>query len=194
MSATNSLSFITTINWSFSGKLVFNTDFDPGGSIWVTGPDTIAFLVLTTASGVGSPNQQPVGTTEQPIYLPLEMAAPTQNIPFEYAAAMVSNWTNTALWLNLPFVCSDACIVSIAQWIAANIGSTNEILLEMGNEHWNLGAAVRDRVGMGNFAVRIWGITFPSGQSIYPHFTPSGSTASYLTTGTEVAEGNQGIY
>ncbi len=108
------------------------------------------------------------------------MAQPTStgSIPYEYAASLVSAFPNCVFWCNLPYTANDACLQAIAQKVAATIGPTNSVALELGNEHWN-------PVFTGTFLMEL-GTAFPSylptGTTLFPFTNTSGAAAGYTVT------------
>ncbi len=182
-----SFTVVQALPWTHAGVYpIASTTFNQGytsGYLWVTGPNTIVVQSGVGGSG-GSGTDTISGTVEIPIYLPLQMIASNQQEPYEYCAAMVANWSNTALHLCLPDACSDALVVSAAQRTAANIGPTNPIILELKDEHWNNG-----NVGEIIYEQQMAYLLrfYPSGTSLYPHYTPSGATAFFTTAGINTA-------
>lgn len=175
------LHIITAFDWTVSGNKSLNDDAFSEGTIWVTGPNTLVLQVSLSLGG-GTVCQSPVA--QVPIYLPFQMFAPQMCEPYEFCAATVANWTNTAFHITIPWVSSDACVTAIAQKVAANIGPTNPVLFEMGDEPWN--ALGGPEQGWENVLTRL-ALYLPNGTSLYPHFTPSGGVASYVTvSGTPI--------
>ncbi len=141
-SGTNTLDFAPIIPTTSVGN---SNVFDGYNSIaaiaYVTGEYTIAFsLSIGYLSGSNSTTPQYVNsTTEIPIVLPVQLYQPANPgcIPYQFAASVVSHFPNCAYWLNLPYPGSDALYQAIAEAVVPQLGPTNGVLLEMGNEHWN---------------------------------------------------------
>ena len=60
-------------------------------------------------------------------------------MPIELLAGVVSSFPGSTAWVNLPQIGDDSIYTTMAQKIAANIGASNDVVLEFGNEHWNFG-------------------------------------------------------
>ena len=177
------------IPWSVSGSTPFT--WTGIGAIYVpifvTGPYTIAAAVSVT-TGLGGTTLQTINSTSEiPVYIVTDFTGCAMTEPVEYAAAVVANWKNTILHLNIPWACSDATIIAYAQKVAANIGRTNPINIEMGNEHWNSGQDLEPQWESihGNLTQY-----FPIGTNLYPHYTPTRTVASYTTTGAALSDWN----
>ena len=182
----------STIAWSSSGvRPIANNTIGP---IWVTDPYTIATLMLTSGTG-GSASQTPTNiSSEIAVTVPWSLVAPAvQDLPYDFTAAQCANWTNTADHCNVPWASSDSTIAAIGTAKPQNLGPTNLLLMEMGNEHWNQGGA-----GLTEFiyesVMSVLPHYMPVGTSLYPHFTPTGSVASYVTTGTAFPQGPEGMF
>jgi hypothetical protein len=178
----------TAVPWSVSGIMAVS-NLTVFGSLWVTGPNSIV-VSSTVAAGSGTSFQTVNSTTQIPIYLPVTHLGCQMLAPVEYAASAVSNWPNTALHLNVPWVCSDACLAAFAQKVAAHIGPTNPIYIEMGNEHWNSGEDTEPiwegvQAGLMQY--------FPTGTAIYPHYNSTRQVVNYTTTGSALPN-NDYIY
>lgn len=193
-----SLSLVQAFNWHFTGVVGFNYNGTPGsfpiGPLWVTGPNSIVVLVGTGGTGgTGVQNDYIDGTAEIPIWLPFQVSAPNVSFPYEFLAAYVSNWLNTVLHLNLSFSFSNGYIQSVVHRIASNIGPTNEVHLEMGNEHWNAAADVQCEQVWENQQATL-AQYYPNGTQLYPHYTPSGSVQSFVANGSAISNGHDGSY
>ena len=141
------------VNVSGSTSLIVTGRW-PGSSynihVFVTGPYTLA--AAWSVQGGSSPTQagpQTVASTAEislistayPNGWSLGVSVPSGAglVPYEYSAAMVSQLPGCGLWINIPFPASDGVVTSIAQRVIANIGATNPVYLELGNEVWNGG-------------------------------------------------------
>jgi Bacterial Ig-like domain len=167
-----------------------------GTQVFVTGPNTLAVQgQIFCFSFV--PNQFVASTTEIPVYVLVQINQPANNgtIPYEFAARQVSAFPNCELWLNLSDIGSDAYYQSVAQRVVANLGPTNNIRLELGNEHWNKAGAFWE----------FWRLAFltkltaylPTGTVLWPFTDTSGASSGYTVTngipigGTSTTFGNQ---
>ncbi len=182
-----SLTVHTSIPWSISGLAPMYGSDSGGiginginGAIWVTGPNTVA-VYCQAANGLSGTTLQTVNSTsEVPCYLLVSFPGTQMQTPVEYAASAVSNWKNTILHLNIPWASSDATVASYAQRVAAHIGPTNPINIEMGNEHWNYGQNLEPLWEEVHANLMQY---FPVGTNLYPHYTPTRSVVSYTATG-----------
>ena len=176
-----SLTATAAFNWSTTGLDAFTFTV---GTMWVTGPTTVAaYVFITGAPGTGS-FQTPVIPTlggEQPIFLEYLLAAPTMYLPFEYVATLCKQ-LGSVFHLNLPYAASDAVIAQIATIVWQNYAANTDILLEQGNEHWNNAGGAQNE---GRFETQLayMATFYPNGTSLYPHYTPAGGTSSYITNG-----------
>ena len=117
----------------------YGAEFEGGNLIcYVTGKYTIA-LVIDTASTYTVARNYVNSTTEIPIFMTASVYQPAnmQCIPYQFAASMVSTWPNCDLHLNLSLNGSDGYYQTVAQDVVPHMGTSNNIILEMGNEHFN---------------------------------------------------------
>jgi hypothetical protein len=185
------LTATVTFNWSSSGVHAL-TSGQPIGSIWVTGPNTIAVIFPTgDGSGTGTSLQTLANTTEIAIHLPYFNATPISSLSYELSATFVGYWPNTAWHLNLPWSCSDAVMVKLGQ-IAATYCPNNTVLIELGNEPWNTaGAGIYQNIY--EQVLSVMPAYLPSGTSLYPHFNAAGGSTSYVTNGAAIPQGWSGV-
>jgi hypothetical protein len=200
-SATVALTTTQTLTWNISGTSQF-ANSNPGfvsGIFFTTGPNTVVVQYVTGAAQGGS-NQFPVlaagdttpATTEIPIFVKYVLNAPINNLPYEYVFSDVASYPDCTCHLNLPILCSDATIQHIAQ-LAFQYNPKGKYILERGNEHWNtptagaFEAAIEDVVANAT-------LYYTTGTELFPHLTPTGSTASYVTTGSTMIGGTDGAY
>jgi hypothetical protein len=164
--------------------------------VFVTGPDTMA--VQADVGLFTEQTQQFVAsTTEIPIYLFLQLLQPSNQgtIPYEFAAAMVSEFPNCDLWLNLSYVGSDAYFQAVAQRVASQLGPTNNVILELGNEHWNTGGPFLQFPVL-TFLTKATAYP-PTGTLLWPFTNTAGQSSGYTVTngiplgGTSTTTGNQ---
>jgi hypothetical protein len=117
-------------------------------SIFVTGPYSIAIVFYTggTASTTPLPNGPQFFSGSEELSLvsagfPYGWAAAvvygTWTLPYEYTAAVANQLGSSALWVNFPYLATDALVSSIATRMAAQIGPNNTIYLQYNNENWN---------------------------------------------------------
>ena len=130
-------------------------------------------------------NTGPTGTSLQTISASTEIPVPMTGyltvpsgglqLPFEYAASFVSRFPGSALWLNLSNIGSDDYVTTVASKVIANIGPTNDIILEHGNEHWNYADAFFEfgqELQESNFAAYM-----PTGTRLFGYYpTTNGAT------------------
>jgi hypothetical protein len=192
-SATISMQATTVITWNTAGTKQFTSAVEV---FWVTGPDTVVAIVnFFTASGgdtqfpVAAVGDTTPATAEIPIFLKYEVFAPKLVYPYEYVFSECATF-RCPCHLNFPILCSDATIQKVAQ-LAFQYNPNGMYFCERGNEHWN--SANSQEINIEN-AIANGVLYYPSGTSLLPHFTPSGTTESYTTTGHGMVGGQNGAY
>jgi hypothetical protein len=104
-------------------------------SIFVTGPYTIVFGIFAGGGTNSTITQTINSTTELAVDWYLYVSSPNQTYLLTYeAAAAACARIGCGYWLNLPHHASDATIQAIAARVAAQIGSTVPVVVELGNE------------------------------------------------------------
>jgi hypothetical protein len=119
----------------------------PGGAIsaynnyqiWITGPYTIVIAIDSSPAGTGG-IQRVNSSAELAVNWQAVLQSPPSPscVSYEYAAEMCKQ-LGCRLWLNLPPAASDACLAAIAGKVAAHIGPTVHVHLEVGNELFTFG-------------------------------------------------------
>ncbi len=151
---------------------------------YVTGPYTVCFYAYvggTAASPV--PNGPQVVSVDTEIDLTsggypngwvMTEAVPdsTANEPYEFGAYLSKQCGNSALWVNISPLASDALAALIARKIAGQIGPANPIYIQGCNEPWNSA-----------FVQGAW----LNGISTILSYTPSGTVLGYAARPDEPA-------
>lgn len=160
--------------WSVSGAQQLN-DFLVG-TIWVTGPTTVACRIATGDSG-GSANQQLEGTYT--INVGWSRTGPESWLPYEFFFGLCATWVETIAYINLPFSASDPLYAHLGT-LFGTIAPGNSANIETGNEPWNEGGA---GLAQNQYCQAVGKMMayFPSGTQLYEHYTPDGGTAFYVT-------------
>ncbi len=122
---------VSSLSGVSAGAAISGTGIPGGTTVVSSGSGQIKMSANATASG------SVTLTIADPWTCAVTMPYGGGDVPYEYAAAMVAALPGCALWCNLPASASDATIAAIAQKVVANIGATNPIILEYGNENWN---------------------------------------------------------
>jgi len=174
-----------SLNWSFNSTVNGSTLWAWGASgtggyqdyeVFVTGPNTFGILYNVTGNLTGSTIQTLTSTTEIPVNMTASVAVPLDGfgVPYEFGAAFVKRLPNTALWCNLSAIGSDSLLQLCADKVCANIGTTNPIWIESGNEHWNEGSFV---FTLGNWQTQQSNFTayYPNGTNLYTYYTAHGT-------------------
>lgn len=173
----------TAIPWLHAGtQPIGSNDLGLGdftSYYYVTGPTTIVVTCSTPGSG-GTANDVMAGTPELPIYLPFTSLVPNAALPYEYGFSFAKTWANTALWLNVPDVCSDAFLTDLGTK-AGQIAPNQVYLFEVKDELFN-GTNNPGEINWENQMAYLLKYV-PSGTSLYPHYTNTGSVTSFVTSG-----------
>jgi hypothetical protein len=108
--------------------------------------------------------------------LTIDIPINNAGVPYEFDATMVSQLPGTSLWLNIPHMSTDDLVTDIAEKVIANIGPSNNVMLEYANEIWNGG-------NVAFFPLREMGTLlgyYPEGTEFLGYGTSSGATLPYL--------------
>jgi hypothetical protein len=142
--------------------------------VYVTGPNTIACTFGLGSGGAGSVTQTVNSTTEVPVSIGCFIQVPTgpTTCPFQLVAGAAAAFPGSAMWLNLPQIGDDSIYTEIANRVASSIGPTNDVVLEMGNEHWNSAPAFHEWPN--EMQAKNLGKYMPPGQTLWTYFPTRG--------------------
>jgi hypothetical protein len=122
-----------------------------GFPVYVTGPTTILATIyarpfLAPQTAASAQPQRMIGTDEVDLTaggtkpgwsVYCDVPAAACGVPYRYPPAFAARLPGSALWVDLPVSGTDDLFARIARETAEELGPSNKIYLELGNEVWN---------------------------------------------------------